>query len=552
MITGLVVAGGGFQGLPMLRALRALGARTVVADSLRHNVNQFEADAYVVVPPAADRTALQLALRRLCEEWHVDVVFPTTDYDLPVVAEIAAELRQRGIVVAAPGVELVTSSRDKAALLEALGAAGLPVLPQLRGPAPASALPLLGKPRVGWGSRGLITVNSAEEHAAAVAADRDGRLFWQRKLPAFTEWSVDFAIDERGRVSPLVARERLRVSGGFAVVSRVDAAAPVHAVARRAAEWLVSRGACGVMNLQILVEPSGAQWLNDVNLRPGTSSVAALGGGVNLAAFMIGGKAPAAEPRSGLLVRTLCDSFVPLPFDDAVEGVVFDLDDCLIDQKAWMDEKLSIVMREWSDFAEPVAAVAFEREARRLIDEGPWDRLLDIAVRRSGVDETLVSTLIERWRAAHPAMVTAHADAQALVAALRRAGRRVAVVTDNPAASQRQKLERLPFRESLDVVVLTAELRAAKPSPLGYTTAAARLKLPPTALIAIGDSPWRDALGALAAGFSGAVIAPRREGMGNPARTRFERAHPAAAQRVHWVENLRAVPRMLGLAAYDA
>ena len=108
-----------------------------------------------------------------------------------------------------------------------------------------------------------------------------------------------------------------------------------------------------------------------------------------------------------------------------------------------------------------------------------------------------------------------------LIDVLREAGIRIAVVTDNPAASQRQKLARAPFLASVDTVVLTDELGAPKPDPDGYVAAAQRLGLAPREMIAIGDSPWRDGLGALAAGFAGAVIAPRRGGMGNATRGRF-------------------------------
>jgi FMN phosphatase YigB (HAD superfamily) len=130
---------------------------------------------------------------------------------------------------------------------------------------------------------------------------------------------------------------------------------------------------------------------------------------------------------------------------------------------------------------------------------------------------------------------------------LREAGVRVAVVTDNPAASQRQKLARLPFASSLDAVVLTDELGASKPDPRGYLAAAGQLGLAPREMIAVGDSPWRDGLGALAAGYAGAVIAPRRGGMCNATAARFTGARAEAAARVQWVDDLRAVPRMLGL-----
>ena len=549
MITGLVVAGGGFQGLPMLRALHAFGARVVVADSLQENPNSLEADAYVVVPPVADRAALISALRRLCEEWRIDVVFPTTDRDLPIVSELAPEWRRAGIVVAAPPCWLLEAWGDKAVLLEALRASGLPVLPIVGAEPVTAGFPLIGKPRRGWGSQGVVTVASAADFEMTVVNDADRSLFWQPKLAEFSEWSADFAVDERGHVSPLVVRERLRVSGGFAVVSRVDAAAPVDDVACRTANWLARQGACGVINVQVLMEPSGAQWVNDVNLRPGTSSGAALGAGVNLAAFMLGQSSEGPRPTPGVFVRTLSDQFVAQPFTQGIAGVALDLDDCLIDQKAWMDEKLAIVLDDWRAFADTSLRASFEAAARRLIDEGPWDRLLDVAARNCGIDSRLVPILIERWRAAHPRAVTVYPDAMTLVGALSAAGVRCAIVTDNPAKSQQQKLARLPFMRSVGAVVLTDELGAAKPDPRGYLAAAQRLGVEACKMVAIGDSPWRDGLGAVAAGYAGAIIAPRRGGMGNPTRERFVGAHREAAAIVHWVADLRAVPRMLGLAS---
>jgi hypothetical protein len=66
-------------------------------------------------------------------------------------------------------------------------------------------------------------------------------------------------------------------------------------------------------------------------------------------------------------------------------------------------------------------------------------------------------------------------------------------------------------------------------------------------MVAVGDSPWRDGLGALHAGYAGAIIAARRGAMGNSTRERFTRAHPEADPHVHWAHSLLAVPRMLGL-----
>ncbi len=533
----------------MLRALRALGARVVVADSLRENPNSFEADAYIQVPPVADRDALKTALRRICAEWEVDVVFPTTDRDLPIVSELAQEFRQAGIIVAATPSHLLEAWLDKQVLLDALRASGLPVLPFKGSEGIESDIAWIGKPRRGWGSQGIVMAAGAAELDAAVARDVAGQLFWQPRLAEFSEWSADFAIDERGRASPFVVRERLRVTGGFAAISRVEVASPVDDVVTRTAQWLAKAGACGVINIQILVEPSGAQWLNDVNLRPGTSSGAALGAGINLAGFILGESRGDLRPTPGVFVRTLSDQFVSMPFESGIEGVALDLDDCLIDQKAWMDEKLAIVLSQWSEFASDTFRDPFEAAARRFIDEGPWDRLLEVAVRSMGADSELVPLLIERWRNAHPPRATEYSDAITLIRALRAAGIRIAIVTDNPAASQRQKLARLTCLTSIDAVVLTDELGAPKPDPRSYLVAAQRLAVEPRKMVAIGDSPWRDGLGSVRAGFAGAIIAPRSGGMGNPARDRFVRAHPEAARKVHWVNDLRVVPRMLWLTS---
>jgi FMN phosphatase YigB (HAD superfamily) len=96
-----------------------------------------------------------------------------------------------------------------------------------------------------------------------------------------------------------------------------------------------------------------------------------------------------------------------------------------------------------------------------------------------------------------------------------------------------------------DAVVLTDELGQPKPAAQGFRLAAQRLGIPVHRMLAVGDSPWRDAVGAIDAGYAGAVIAPRRGAMGSPDRDRFERAHPAHARKTHWLADLWALPEML-------
>ena len=226
VITGLVVAGGGFQGLPMLRALRALGARTVVADSLRENPNAYEADAYAVVPPVADREALERALRRLCEEWQVESCFRRPTAICPIVAGLAPELRRSGIVVAASPAGLLEAWADKVVLLEACGRPACPCCRSRAASIAARSFPWIGKPRRGWGSQGIVTAASAAEHAGVVARRCRRPVVLAAEDRVRSRSGRWISPSTKGQVSPLVARERLRTSGGFAVVSRVDARRP--------------------------------------------------------------------------------------------------------------------------------------------------------------------------------------------------------------------------------------------------------------------------------------------------------------------------------------
>lgn len=547
MNTAMVVGGGGFQGLPVLRGLHALGWRVVIADSVPESLNRFEADAFHHMPLVRDQHAFRAELFSAAQRYDVKSLFPTTMYDLPALARLRGELEPTGVAVFASSPELVELLGDKVASMSAAVAAGLPVLPIIDPGSDFDSQPLIGKPRHGWGGLGIVTVSSASEWQRGAQGESWGAYLWQPKLNEFTEWSVDFAIRIDGRCSPMVCRRRLRASGGFAVISEVVDAPAVANLACGTAAWLQSIGACGLFNIQFLEEPGGALWLNDVNPRPGTSSVCALAAGVNLVEFLVADTAAPAAPAQGLVVRTLTERFLPR-VNRRIEGIVFDLDETLICQKSWMRAKLASVVASLHGTIEPAGLANFRLEALRIIDEGPWHQLIDVALTRSGLAKNHAAELIDLWRAADPGAVVVHQDAIALMHAARARNIAVALLSDNPAASQRQKIARLPEGAAFDAVVLTDTLSAPKPAVKGFLAVAENLGLAPEGLLMVGDSPWRDALGALRAGYAGAVIVKRDGGMSNPLRDLFEQEFPDVKGRTAWVESLFGADRILDLS----
>lgn len=541
--TALVVGGGGFQGLPVLRSLHAIGWQAVVADSVAQSLNRFEADGFHLMPLAKCFEAFRTELLSAIQRHGVKAIFPTTMYDLPPLAKLRPALEKAGIEVYASAEELVALLGDKARTMAAFAADGLPVLGIMHPDHHDFSFPLIGKPRAGWGGQGIVRIATADAWRDFARTHAASDYLWQRELDDFTEWSVDFAIGKTGSLSRMVCRRRIRSTGGFAVISEVADSAPVEYIARQAASWLAGQGGYGIFNIQIL-EKDGQRWLNDVNPRPGTSSVAALAAGTNLVEFLLDPAAAPEPARPGTLIRTLKDSFIPKR-PARIGAVVFDLDETLICQKSWMMDKLELLL---ADFPVDLGAdplYRFRLEALRVIDEGPWHQLIDIALARSGLPASLSDTLVARWRQLHPAKVAIHQDGLAFIRALQERNIPIALLSDNPAASQRQKISRIPGDISFSSIVLTETLGAPKPDPKGFLHVAQSLDVAPEELLMVGDSPWRDALGALHAGYAGAWIVRRAGSMTNAKRDLFERTFPSLKDRIGWMDSLYGAEHLL-------
>jgi FMN phosphatase YigB (HAD superfamily) len=90
---------------------------------------------------------------------------------------------------------------------------------------------------------------------------------------------------------------------------------------------------------------------------------------------------------------------------------------------------------------------------------------------------------------------------EATLRQLRRLGYRIAIVTDSPAASQRQKLDVCGLLPLVDAVVLTAELGIKKPDPKVFEECARLLDLRPQQLVMVGNNVFRDVQGSCNAGY---------------------------------------------------
>src|SRR5438067_7441613 len=253
LLNVLVVSGGGFQGLTVLKGLlQADNIRVVLADCYEENIGKYFAHRAYVVPLVAEEERLLKALLEICEMEKINTIFPSTEIELPFLAKHSDMFVSRGINVAVSSAGFLKVARDKRELYKFLNWENLPGPEVIDITGSTSIYPILGKPRLGWGGRNHVVIRSPEELGKYSLPDLQANYAWERYLHSFIEYSIDFAINFSGAVSPLCVRERVRTSGGFAVIARSSSNSAVAELAERFASAASQHGGRGLFNVQII------------------------------------------------------------------------------------------------------------------------------------------------------------------------------------------------------------------------------------------------------------------------------------------------------------
>lgn len=522
----VLVFGGGFQALGLIKALRAVPAvRVLIADGNEENVAHYFADAFFLVPSSKEKSVFVDFVHDLCERESVSAIFASTEHELELLSDLRYVFETRGHseirgrseirspIVYVSDTPLLELARDKLLFYRWLVAESLPCLPCYTTPLdPNATFPLIGKPRRGWGARGLHILADREAFLK-ISIDQDQEFVWQPCLREFDEYSVDFSISISGDISPLAFRRRIRSMDGFATLCEPGAPPHVRETAQRVLERMVPLGARGPMNLQIL-RVGDRCWVSDLNPRAGTSMPLSLAIGLNPIAFLLtgeAGKAGRASEQHDLLetgsrartLRYLEERSIPDLRLNEVRGIVFELDDTLLDQKAWMISKLELAWRE--EKARLPDRTVFLSTALQIIDEGNSACrsacLFDALCLQLDLEAAIRVRLSEIYRQARPEDCPLYSDVRVTLYQLHRLGYRIGVLTDHSPASQRQKLDVCGLLPLIDSLVLTEELGTQKPDRKVFEECARSLRLPPDQLVMAGNNLFRDVQGSFNAGY---------------------------------------------------
>jgi putative hydrolase of the HAD superfamily len=188
--------------------------------------------------------------------------------------------------------------------------------------------------------------------------------------------------------------------------------------------------------------------------------------------------------------------------------VCLDVDDTLVAHSAASRTALTMLLGH--DKAWPLWEQVTDHHVRRVVageinsDTMRWQRtkdfygylgepLADAEAKRR--EEIRVTAMRAGW--------TLYDDVLPCLEWLAAVGVKIAVVTNASSAYQRIKLAELGVAAFIAEVVIAGELGAAKPDPVIFHTACARLGFPPAEVAHVGDRLDVDAIGARDAGLAG-------------------------------------------------
>ena len=236
----------------------------------------------------------------------------------------------------------------------------------------------------------------------------------------------------------------------------------------------------------------------------------------------------------------------------AVQAVLFDLDDTLIDFQYSRRHGLRAVQELLPALApvplEELELVHDEQLHANYLstldgslsdDEARLERMRGICARGLHAEEGAVAEAAAAYAREQQSNARPVPGVPELLEALR--GRvKIGVVTNGPSARQRGKLEFCGIRPGeLDALAISGEVGAAKPDPAIFRHALAALDTAPERVTMIGDSWENDVLGALGSGMSAVWLN----------RYRLTCPGPGRAVEIRGLEPAGELLRVLGVPA---
>ncbi len=273
--TILIPGGGGPAAVGAIKSLRMSGykGKIISTDANKLSAGLYLADKAYVVPAASDPSFFQEAMK-IIEKEGVDVILPTSGFDIVPYAKNTKALMEDGIIPVVCDYDALERCLDKEKFYYALrDKFDLPYT--TREPSDIDAFPCIVKPIRGKGSQNVFICNNRNELDSILSKYED--MLIQEYLPG-KEYTIDVLSDLDGHPMVAVPRERVDVKAGISFKGKIVLDESIQNICLRVAESLEIKGpSC----MQMKHAADNRPKITEVNPRMGGGTILATYAGIN-------------------------------------------------------------------------------------------------------------------------------------------------------------------------------------------------------------------------------------------------------------------------------
>ena len=429
-------------------------------------------------------------LLNICRQDNIDLLIPTIDTDLTVLAENTECFEEAGTKVVISSRDKIAICRDKNYTSDFFKSCGLNAPETINDYRKyAGTYPCFIKPKDGSSSINAFKVN--QESELSVYAEKIEDYIIQPFIEG-KEYTIDIFCDFEGNPVYITPRERVAVRSGEVLKTKIELDEKMIEESKKLIQGFMP---CGPMAVQLIRQSSTEDdYFIEINPRYGGGAPLSMKAGADsaeaLLRIFLGEKVGYQEKgvRDGAVYSRFDQSVYIAAeskrIDGGIKGIIFDLDDTLYSEKQYVRSGYRVI-------------------AGRLNNEGAEEKLWNFFLEgKNAIDELLEefgqterkTECLEIYRN-HIPDISLYDGVYDCIKQLKSAGIKIGIITDGRVNGQKNKIEALGLSNLADDIIITDELggeQFRKPNDIAFRIMQNRWRIPFEEMAYVGDNLIKD------------------------------------------------------------
>lgn len=429
-------------------------------------------------------------LLHICRQDHIDLLIPTIDTDLAVLAENAEQFQEAGTKAVISTPDKVAICRDKNYTSDFFRSCGLKAPETINDYRKyTGSYPCFIKPKDGSSSINAFKVN--QESELAVYAEKIEDYIIQPFIEG-KEYTVDVFCDFEGNPVYITPRERVAVRSGEVLKTKIELDEKIIAESKMLIQGFKP---CGPMAVQLIRQSgTGDDYYIEINPRYGGGAPLSMKAGADSAEALL---RLALGEKTGYQENIVSDGVVYSRFEQSIyiaseskqinggiKGVIFDLDDTLYPEKQYVR----------SGYRAIAGKLGYEEAEEKL-----WNYFLE---GKNAIDELLdelgqqerKAECLEAYRN-HMPDIAFYDRVGDCIRELKNLDIKIGIITDGRVNGQKNKIAALGLDKITDDIIITDELggeQFRKPNDIAFRIMQCRWRIPFGEMAYVGDNLMKD------------------------------------------------------------